>query len=125
MPFQIERHERLVVLRLFGRVSGEDLMQIAKSAMDIDESGNVIPHRITDLSGMESVDFGFIDMESFAQKRRTSRLPHPVRSAIFAPEPLQFGYARMFQTLNDHPEIDIALFTDWNSALAWVNASPS
>ena len=121
MPFEIEKHERLVMLRLTGRVSRNDFHEIAKLAEEIDQAGATAPNRLTDLSGMESIELGFVEMESFARKRRSVRIPHRVRSAIFAPDPLHYGYARMFQTLNDHPDIDIAVFTDWNAALVWVN----
>jgi hypothetical protein len=37
---------------------------------------------------------------------------------------VQYGFARMFQTLNDNPRIEIEIFGDCESAQRWLNAQP-
>jgi hypothetical protein len=43
-----------------------------------------------------------------------------VRTALVAVTPVQLGIARMFQTLNDHPLIELRVFSDREAAVAWL-----
>ena len=65
------------------------------------------------------------DIQNFARRRRETRYPNPFRNAILAPQPVQYGYARMFQTLIDHPDITTQVFSDEAAALAWLNEPPA
>jgi len=53
------------------------------------------------------------------------RLKNYIKSAIVANNPSQFGFARMFQTLNDNPQIEIRIFPAAESAMEWLTATPS
>jgi hypothetical protein len=59
-------------------------------------------------------------MEQFAAKRREAVLNHPIKSAFAAKLGLQVGFARMFQTLNNHKDIEIRIFADQKSAFQWL-----
>ncbi|HEX2854014.1 MAG TPA: hypothetical protein VHO24_12310 [Opitutaceae bacterium] len=83
----------------------------------------VSPDRITDMSRVSGITLDFTAMEAFAAKRRNAPLKNRVKSAIVAPQPLQFGFARMYQTLNENRDIVIELFRDEASALQWLEAS--
>jgi len=37
-----------------------------------------------------------------------------------ASKPAQFGYARMYQTLNENPNIELELFINREKAMAWL-----
>jgi len=43
-----------------------------------------------------------------------------VKSAIVAATPVQVGYARMFQMLNEHPSVTVEIFGDLPTAVAWL-----
>ena len=51
---------------------------------------------------------------------RRQRLANPIKTAILASNLVQFGFARMFQALNDHPQIVVAIFGDDEDALRWL-----
>jgi hypothetical protein len=55
-----------------------------------------------------------------AETRRRATLRNPVKSAIIASDIVRFGFARMFQTLNDNPQIVVAIFGDDESASQWL-----
>jgi hypothetical protein len=38
-----------------------------------------------------------------------------------APTPVGRGFARMFQTLHDHPPIQIEIFDSESQAVSWLN----
>ena len=59
-------------------------------------------------------------MFAVAETRRRATLRNPIKSAIIASGIVHFGFARMFQTLNDNPQIVVAIFGDDESALQWL-----
>jgi hypothetical protein len=78
------------------------------------------PHRITDLSDCETALLDFALLEEITARRRATRLKNTVQSAIYAPSEVQFGFSRMFQTLNDNPLIAIKVTRDRAEAEAWL-----
>ncbi len=46
--------------------------------------------------------------------------PAPFKSAIVVNSDLTMGFSRMFQTLNDHPDIDIQIFKTIEDAEDWI-----
>jgi len=55
-----------------------------------------------------------------AAARRARTFPNSFRSALVVAREVQKGYARMFQTLNDHPMVQIRIFEDWEAAERWL-----
>lgn len=119
MPFDISRQPGYVVIRLTGTVSAADLDNLAGDMQRLeDELGPV--HRVTDLTGMDGAAVAYPEVSDFADRRRSRPMTARVRSAIVAVRPLQVGYARMFQTLNDNAFVDIRLFARMDEALQWL-----
>jgi len=119
MPYTLKVENHVLRLTLTGRVTGSDLMRAAAEARNYEENVPVVPHRITDLDGAE-LAIHYADVSALAGKRRELRFPNPFKSAIIARNPQQLGYARMFQTLNDNPQITIRIFSDELSASQWI-----
>lgn len=93
--------------------------------MNTQLKSKVSPDRVADLSTVEGVSLNFSAITNYAAARRTAPLKNKVKAAIVAPHPLQYGFARMFQTLNDNPDINMEIFTDTDSGLAWISAGKS
>jgi hypothetical protein len=121
MPFQIANIDNLLQISLTGVVTGVDLDQAAAAAREY-ESGPIVPHRLTDLTGAVGLNLTFESVWALAARRRALRFPNAFKSAIVAPQPSQLGFARMFQTLNDNPQITIQIFADKTAALQWIAA---
>ena len=119
MPYTLTIENNVLRFTLTGRITGSDLMSAAAEARIYEENAPVIPHRITDLDGAE-LAIHYTDVSALAEKRRGLRFPNPFKSAIIARNPQQLGYARMFQTLNDNPQITIRIFSDELSASQWI-----
>lgn len=82
----------------------------------------MVPHRITDMTGITDFGIGFPDVLTLAETRRRLKFPNSFRSAIIAPRSEHYGVARMFQTLNDNPQIDIRIFMDKAAAHEWISS---
>ena len=110
---------------LTGTLVPEVLVRMADALREAEAAAAVCPHRVTDLTGVTRFDVGFTDMSELARWRRERSPANPIRSAIVASTPVQLGFARMFQTLNDHPWITLRIFPDMDGALAWLTEEPS
>jgi len=65
------------------------------------------------------------DVQLLAKRRKASRLRNSVRSAYVVRTRAYFGMVRMFQTLNDHPQIEIRIFAETEEAEAWLREEES
>ncbi len=123
MPFRITVEDGVIAITFFGAVAGADLGALATELFDLESRHPRLLPRVIDLSAATSMDLSFPDILALAERRRGQRYPNAFKSAIIAPAPVQFGLARMFQTLNDHPQITLRVFRDRTEALTWIHAA--
>ena len=122
MSFEIRADRPIIEIRIFGSFTNDDLRQLAIEARRIEATENPVRHRITDTRGVTELACDFRGVAAFAEDRRRCAFPNAFKSAIVAPDVAHFGFARMFQTLNDHPKISIAIFPDEDGARTWLAA---
>lgn len=121
MAFEFNTGEDgIVYMTLSGRISRDDLVRIVRQMAELESQSEKSPHRLTDLTGVEGLDFEAGAIMDIAFVRRKAPLKNKVSSAIVAPTSLLYGYARIFQTLNDNPAVTLQIFPDKKSALAWL-----
>lgn len=120
MPFRMEHRDGIVWLTLTGAITANDLREVSVAAAEIEAAMPRTPPRLTDLSLVDSIDLAFTDVLALANVRRSKSFPNSFKSAIVIGNDVQKGYARMFQTLNDHPMIQIELFTNREEAERWL-----
>ncbi len=112
----------IVCLTFRGHVTAEDIREMVNLLTKIETEARVSPDRMADLSLIEGISLNFSAITNYAAARRTAPLKNKVKAAIVAPHPLQYGFARMFQTLNVNPDISMEIFTDKDSGLTWISA---
>lgn len=122
MSFEFRTDGPIIEIRIFGTLTNDDLQQMAVEARRIEAAENPVRHRITDTREVTELACDFRGVSAFAEDRRRCAFPNAFKSAIIAPDVAHFGFARMFQTLNDHPKISIAIFPDEEGALEWLAA---
>jgi len=116
-------HDGVLRIVLTGILMPGELARLADALAAAEDAAAVVPHRLTDLTGVTRFEIGFDDMFELARRRRERSPANAIRSALVAATPVQLGFARMFQTLNDHPLITLAIFPDVDAALAWLAES--
>lgn len=121
MAFEIRRENGLLKIRFFGTMTNDDLSRGGLEMAAIEAACDVVPHRITDVRPVERLEIDFRSILSFAEDRKRRHFSNAFKSAIVASDIVHFGFARMFQTLNDHAQITIAIFGDDVSALEWLS----
>jgi len=87
---------------------------------EVERAAAPIPRRLVDITGVTRFELGFEEMFAMTRQRRVQRPAYPIRTAVAAATPVQVGFARMFQTLNDDPLVTVRIFPDPDAALAWL-----
>jgi len=121
MPIDVRFEGEILRITFSGALSQEDLSELTQSVMALEQQSAVIPHRITDMRPATGMNIDFHSVYELARLRRATRFPNTFKSALIASDLVHVGFARMFQTLNDHPSIFIEIFPDEPQALAWIH----
>jgi hypothetical protein len=119
MPFEIRDEGPFLSARLFGVLSHADLVAVAKELERLEDESPVPKNRLCDLTSLEDIEVGFQSVLELADTRTRRALATPVKSALIARRPMHFGFARMFQTLNTNPQIEVRIFASKEEALQW------
>lgn len=120
MPIEINFTGTLLTLRFLGRIEAKDLVEGTLAIEEIEASSPTAPDRIFTFADGSELAVGFEAIEAVAIMRNSARLKNGIRTAVVATGELQFGMARMFQSLVTNPQITIRIFRDPESATSWL-----
>ncbi len=120
MPFEITASSDYILTRIFGAVTPADLHALAEEMAAV-EARHPAANRLTDLTGVESFNFDFTAVSALAERRRRVEFPAPLKLAIVAVKPVAVGFTRMFQTLNDNPQVEIRIVSSRDEAERWFS----
>ena len=120
MPYTltVPEGEGLFRLKLTGVLTADDLLQFGMEIAELERTR--AGSRLTDLTGLTGIAIGFLELEAYVKRNLRDVLPNDVKSALVAATPVTIGFARMFQTLTDNPQVDVRIFPDEASARAWL-----
>ncbi|MEO7911135.1 MAG: hypothetical protein ABIV47_15940 [Roseiflexaceae bacterium] len=120
MPYRLTIEPGYLRITLVGQVVNQDLQSLADQLQALERELVVTPHRLTDLSAVVEPHLTYPDIRALVERRKTQLLANPIKSALVAPRPINVGFARMFQILNEHPQIDIQIFSTVEAAQDWL-----
>ena len=120
MSYALRMEGETLRIEFSGTFTNEDLSRGEVDVSQLEESSASIPHRIADLRPVQRLEIDFVGVLALADARRWKRFKNPFKTAIIAPDLVRYGFARMFQTLNDHPQIVIAIFGEEVDAVSWL-----
>jgi hypothetical protein len=119
MPTELTNQGDFLLARFYGVVTVAELVQAASELEVVEDSIPTPMDRIIDLTAVERFEFGFSAVSFVASQRRVRRFSKSVKSALIVSDPVQFGLARMFQTMNDNPQIEIQILPSVAQARDW------
>jgi len=125
MPYKIALEDGVLRIALTDHLTASEFHALADEAPRYERGVPRVPHRITDMRGITRLGIHYPEVQDFAWKRRALSFPNSFKSAIIATDSAHLGYARMFQMLNDNPQIAIRIFPDEPSANDWINCPES
>ena len=97
-----------------------DIYPLAKEMDVIDNKYSILPNRLVNLRAIISFDGNFNSILDLAKLRIAKKFPNRFKSALVVANNLQLGFARMFQTLSDNPQITLEVFRDELTAIEWL-----
>jgi hypothetical protein len=105
-----------------GTLNNKDIQGVLKDSLTQDGNKLKLINRIEDMRELHGIKIGFDELMDFTENLRTIQLPHGVKTAILTGNSLQYGIARMFQTILEHPQMEIKVFSHEEEACKWVSA---
>lgn len=120
MPIKLILDRVPVEFIFHGEIDAMDIFQATKEVTAFEQTQPVVPHRFADLRGTVNLKINFSDVMNLATERQAAKFPNHIKSAILIGNKVQLGYARMFQNLNDNPQMTIRIFEDETEARAWL-----
>ena len=120
MSYTMAMDGAVLRIRLYDTLTDVDLRDLADDVLGLEANQVPTPARVTDMSGLRRISVGFREMLAFVERRRASPPKQSIRSALVVESEVQYGIARMFQTLNNHPLVSVEIFRDASKALDWV-----
>ena len=118
MPYEIIQHDDYLLIRFSGTLTAADFLSMSSEAEPI-EAQRIQVNRILDPSAVESFDFNFEGLLAFTNRRARIVFAQTSKTAVIASRPIEIGLARMFQSLNQNPQIEVRLVGDRAEALDW------
>lgn len=125
MSYRLLSEPNFLRLEFSGAFSHAELMRALAEVEAIERGTELVPNRLTNLTCVTSWSTNMAWMLSFVSHRKAQRFRNAFKSAIVAPDAAGKGFARMFQTLNDHPQILIRIFDRLDEAEAWLREPPA
>lgn len=120
MPFEMQVAGSILRITCSGIVSKAEFVDVLEELRRFESKFECVPDRLTDLSGIAGWEPDFAATMEVTNRRRAEVFPNKFKSAIVAPTPMTYGVARMFQTLNDNPQIEIRIFKARADAEEWL-----
>ena len=122
MPFEIRDEGSYYFAHLSGVLDRADLNAVTAEIERLEDKGPP-KDRVTDFTAIDRIDVGFEEVFALAERRAQRTITAPIRSALVAKKPVHFGFARMFQMLNDNPRIQIRIFGTAEEAVEWLSGA--
>jgi hypothetical protein len=120
MPFETFDQGPYLYTRLFGVLTPDDLVTLAAELERLEDAAGASKDRIADATSLDEVEIAFPDVLLLANRRLGRTFTRRVKSAVIARRSVHIGFARMFQTLNEHPQIEIRIVPSMDEALKWL-----
>jgi hypothetical protein len=120
MAYRVSYDGSLVLVQFSGTLTREDLERVGNEIIALERDGANTPHRLTDFRQITDTAVGYPEMSVLAERSRARPLDAHIRSALVVGRPVQMGFARMFQILNEHPQVTVRIFDDETSARVWI-----
>lgn len=120
MSYRLTVEPDFVRLHLYDEFTRADIAGLLAELEALELTLDPTPNRLTDATDVSMRQVTSDDFFALAERRRQAVLKNRVKSALIAIRPVNVGFSRMFQTLNDHPQIEIRIFETEDVAAAWL-----
>ena len=122
ITFSINLNDGYLTAAYTGKISDEEMMASWKSFF---QGGEWIPglNELADLSEADLTGItagGLESLVSYAKTIYATHNIHSVKIAIYAPKPLHFGLARMYEAITYNQPQSVEVFRSLQEAVSWI-----
>jgi hypothetical protein len=104
-------------------LSDNDFRLINEEIEIIEEEYSVVPNFIVSLNNVKTFNGNYYSVQKLAKQRTEKIFPNNIIEAILVTNDFQMGFARMYQTVNDNPQLTIKIFKDEAKAIEWIKSN--
>lgn len=122
MPYSIELTPEYVQVKWFGEVGNSDLEGLAKDMPAFGRQLGKVPDVLHLFTASTVIRLDFDTMHAHGRGLGRIPLTNKSRTACVCEQAHSFGMARMMQSLNANPNIEMEVFDTLDSALAWMRS---
>jgi hypothetical protein len=120
MPYRLIAGPDFLRMELTGTLTRADLIALMVEVEAIELASERIPDRLVHDMGLVAREIDANDFLELAARRKTRNFTNAFRTALVASTPAGLGMSRMFQILNDHPQIQVEIFETEREATLWL-----
>jgi hypothetical protein len=120
MPYSIDTCTEFIKVTYTGTLNNEDIHGVLRDGLKTNDKELKLTNRLEDMRKLKGIKIRFEDLMGFTENIRTIQLPQIVKTAILTGNPLQYGTARMFQSILEHPQMKIQIFSNEEEAHNWL-----
>ena len=104
-------------------LSDNDFRIINEEIESVEEEYPVVPNFIVNLNNVKKFNGNYSSVQELAKQRAEKTFPNSILEAILVSNDFQMGFARMYQTVNDNPQLTIKIFRDEAKAIEWIKTN--
>jgi len=123
MSYSIDTCPDFIKVTYTGTLNNEDIHGVLRDGLKIEGKELNLTNRLEVMRKLKGIKIGFEDLMGFTENIRTIQLSQNVKTAILTGNPLQYGIARMFQSILEHPQMKIEIFSNEEEANNWLSTT--
>jgi hypothetical protein len=120
MPYSIDTTAEFTKVTYIGTLDNKDIQGVLRDGLKTDGQELKKVNRLEDMRKLKGIKIGFEDLMGLTDNMSTIQLSQSVKTAILTGNPLQYGIARMFQSILAHPQMKIKIFSNAEEAHKWL-----
>ena len=103
-------------------VREKDILLLADEIENVEKDYVVLTNRIVSLCNVKLFDVNFSAILRLSERRNKKVFSNCFKTALLVSNKYQLGFARMYQTFIENPQMSIEIFMDESKALEWLRS---
>jgi hypothetical protein len=121
MSYSIDKSDKFIRVIYSGTLKNQDIQGVLRDSLIMNGGELKLTNRIEDMSRLKGIRIGFDELMALTEKLRTIQLSRVVKTAVLTSNSLQYGTARIFQTILEHPQMNVEIFSNEEEAYKWLS----
>jgi hypothetical protein len=119
--YEMNLEGNVIRAQLFDGFDKNDLASVIEDLFETEKGLSPVPHKLV-IVRAESLDLGFESMFTQARIRRIVEYCSDFKTAIVVNNTVNYGTARMWQSLMNSPQVKVKIFRVGDNAQDWLNS---